>query len=229
MTNKSLLLIFLIIGTTVFAQEITFKAPDYKAIEKEIQDKKSTFYYPVLMEKLVKSDTLLTTEEYRHLYFGYVFQPKYNAFWKSPDDEKLRKFYNKETYNSKDYDEIIKLINRSLESFPFDLKQLNFLSYIYHLKGDEELAKKTSIKFDNIVGAILSSGDGKQCETGFHVLLVDHEYMLLNIFELTTNGQSLIGKCDYLSFEKGKYKVDGIYFNIEKMLENESKIFRQKL
>lgn len=37
------------------------------------------------------------------------------------------------------------------------------------------------------------------------------------------NSQALVGKCDYLGFEKGKYNADGIYFNIEKMLENESK------
>jgi hypothetical protein len=226
MIRKIILLISFIIGTTAFSQENNFKIPDYKVIEKEIKDKNSSSYYPKLMDRFTKNDTLLSHEDYCHLYFGYVFQPKYNAFWRSPDDEKLRGFYKKETLDTKDYDEIIKLINHSLTDFPFDLKQLNFLSYIYHLKGDDDMANKTSFKFHSIMNAILSSGDGKQCETGFHVILVDHEYMLLNVFELENKSQSLIGNCDYLSFEKGKYKVDGIYFNIEKMLENESKVFK---
>ncbi|WPO78767.1 DUF4919 domain-containing protein [Flavobacterium sp. KACC 22761] len=223
MLKQILLLLLFSLGVSAFAQELEFKAPDYKQIEKEIQDKKSAFYYPKLMERLTKNDTLMTQEEFRHLYFGYVFQPKYNAFWRSPDEKKLREYYNKEKLETADYDEIIKLANHTLADFPFDLQQLNYLAYIYHLKGDDESAKITSYKFHNIMNAILSSGDGKKCETGFHVLLVDHEYVMLHLFELESKGQSLVGNCDYLSFEKGKYKVDGIYFNIEKMLENEAK------
>ena len=226
MIRKIFILVLLFMGVHAFSQEPAFKIPDYKAIEKEIKDKNSSYYYPKLMERLVKNDTLLTTDDYQHLYLGYVFQPKYNAFWRSPDEKKLREFYGKEQLDTKDYDEIIKLANHSLSDFPFDLKQLNFLSYIYHLKGDEEAAKMASLKFHNILNAIFSTGDGKQCETGFHVILVEHEYLMLNVFEIESKSQALIGNCDYLSFEKGKYKVDGIYFNIEKMLENESKALK---
>jgi len=218
--------LFFCFGIQLNAQDLGFTKPDYKAIEKEISDKNSKFFYPKLMERLVKNDTLLTHDEYRHLYLGYFFQPKYNAFWTSPDDEKLRTYYNKEKLESSDYDEIIKLANNSLEDFPFDLRQLNYLAYIYHLKGDETAAKITSFKFHSIMNVILSSGDGKKCETGFHVLMVDHEYILLNLFEIESKGQSLVENCDYLSFEKGVYNVDGIYFNIEKMLENEKKMLR---
>lgn len=226
MTRKFLLVVTLLIGNLLLAQDDSFQIPDYKTIEKEIKDKKSAFYYPKLMARLVKNDTLLTHEDFRYLYFGYVFQPKYNAFWRSPDDKRLRELYSKEVLQTADYDEIINLANHSLSEFPFDLTQLKYLAYIYHLKGDPVAAKIASFKFHSIVNAILSSGDGKKCETGFHVLLVNHEYMLLNVFELESNSQSLIGNCDYLSFEKGKYNVDGIFFNIEKMLENESKALR---
>lgn len=226
MIKKILLSVLFLTGATAFAQEAEFKIPDYKAIEKEIKDNNSPFYYPKLMERLVKNDTLLTKEDYQHLYLGYVFQPKYNAFWRSPDEKKLREFYSKEQLDTKDYDEIIKVANHSLNDFPFDLKQLNFLSYIYHLKGEEELAKMSSLKFHSILNAIFSTGDGKTCETGFHVILVEHEYLMLNVFEIESKSQALVGNCDYLSFEKGKYKVDGIYFNIEKMLENESKALK---
>ncbi|WP_426484428.1 DUF4919 domain-containing protein [Flavobacterium sp. 2] len=223
MLKHFLFILLFSFGMNAFAQELDFKAPDYKQIEKEIQDKKSVFYYPKLMDRLAKNDTLMTQDDFRYLYFGYVFQPKYNAFWRSPDEIKLREYYNKEKLETADYNEIIKLANHTLTDFPFDLKQLNYLAYIYHLKGDDEAAKITSYKFHNIMNAILSSGDGKKCETGFHVLLVEHEYVMLNLFELESKGQSLVGNCDYLSFEKGKYNVDGVYFNIEKMLENEAK------
>ncbi|WP_246074205.1 DUF4919 domain-containing protein [Flavobacterium daemonense] len=223
MIKKIVLFVSLLIGITASAQQNEFKIPDYKQIEKEIQDKKSPFYYPNLMDRLAKNDTLMTHDEFRYLYFGYVFQPKYNAFWRSPDEKKLNDIFGKEKMETKDYDEAIKLINHTLSEFPFDLRQLNLLAYTYHLKGDEESAKTASFKFHSIMNAILSSGDGRKCETGFHVILVEHEYILLNVFELESKSQSLVDKCDYLSFEKGKYNVDGIYFNIEKMLENETK------
>lgn len=56
--------------------------------------------------------------------------------------------------------------------------------------------------------------------------MVDHEYILLNLFEIESKEQSLVGNCDYLSFEKGVYNVEGIYFNVEKMLENERKALK---
>lgn len=226
MLKQIFFLLIFSLGIQMYSQELGFSIPDYKAIEKEITDKNSQFFYPKLMERLTKNDTLLSHDEYRHLYLGYVFQPKYNAFWKSPDEKKLNELFGKEKLENADYDEIIKLINHSLSEFPFDLKQLNYLSYIYHLKGDEASSKITSFKFHSIMNVILSSGDGKKCETGFHVLLVEHEYVLLNLFEVESKGQSLVDNCDYLSFEKGVYKVDGIYFNIEKMLENERKAVR---
>ncbi len=226
MLKQLILLLLFCFGVSLYSQEIGFTTPDYKAIEKEIKDKNSKFFYPKLMERLTKNDTLLTQEEFRHLYLGYVFQPQYNAFWRSPDEKKLNEFYSKEKIEPADYDEIIKLSNHSLSDFPFDLRQLNYLSYIYHLKGDEEASKIASFRFHNIMNVILSSGDGKKCETGFHVLMVEHEYVLLNLFELESKSQSLVDNCDYLSFEKGAYNVEGIYFNIEKMLENERKALR---
>ena len=81
MIRKIVLFVSLLINFIAFSQELEFKAPDYKQIEKEIQDKKSAFYYPNLMDRFAKNDTLMTPDEFHHLYFGYVFQPKYNAFW----------------------------------------------------------------------------------------------------------------------------------------------------
>ena len=205
MLKQLIFLLIFCLGIQSHSQETGFTTPDYKAIEKEINDKNSKFFYPKLMERLMKNDTLLSHDEYRHLYLGYVFQPKYNAFWTSPEDEKLRQYYAKEKLETSDYDEIIKLASNSLNEFPFDLRQLNYLAYVYHLKGDETAAKITSFRFHSIMNVILSSGDGKKCETGFHVLMVDHEYILLNLFEIESKGQSLVENCDYLSFEKGVY------------------------
>jgi hypothetical protein len=229
MKNTLLLLaVLLLTATKIKAQEQPFKAPNYELIKKEIQDKASNFYYPKLLERLAVNDTLLNKEDYDHLYFGYVFDPKFDAFYKSTDEEKLSEYYRSEKLDEKDYDKIIKLAEHALSAYPFDLRPMNYLAYIYHLKGDEINAKKMAIRFNKILGIILSSGNGLTCETGFHVISVSDEYMLLNTLKLKVKAQSLTGNCDYMSFEKGMYKVDGLYFNIEKILKNEMEHFKKK-
>lgn len=224
--KKTLVLILLTtIFTAVKSQEKTFQAPDYKKIKTEIQDSSSIYYYPGLISRLVAYDTTLTVTDYRHLYYGYVFQKEYQPYWRSPDEEKLVKFYRSANIDKKDYDKIIELASHSVSEFPFDLRQLNFMGYIYHLKGDEEMAKKVSRRFQGIFGAIMSSGDGKTCETGYHVISVSHEYVFLNLFQFNRTSQSLIGDCDYLSFEKNSRNIDGVYFNIKKLMDKNLESF----
>ncbi|PDS25230.1 DUF4919 domain-containing protein [Flavobacterium branchiophilum] len=223
-----ILTILILLSNNTFSQVKKYEIPDYKLIKKNIEDKSSNYYYPKLLERMTSNDSLLNNEDYRHLYFGYVFNQKYSSYFRSPDEEKLIKYYQSDKINEKDYNEIIKLAEHSISLFPFDLRQMNFLAYIYHLKGDEISAKNISNRFHKIIEAIISSGNGEKCETGFHVISVSHEYVLLNLFELQNNSQSLVGNCDYMAFEKGKYKIDGMYFSIEKILENEMKPFDGK-
>ena len=228
-SKRTLILLLLLIGITKsISQTNSFKAPDYKEIKKEIQKSDSKFNYKKQLQRLQDCDTTLTNEEYRYLYYGYSFQPEYNPYSRSADEEALSKYYKSEKIEDKDYPEIIRLASHSISKDPFDLRQMNFLAYIYHLSGDEVMAKKVSAKFQGIFQAILSSGDGKTCETGFHVLTVGHEYVFLNVFELQSVSQSLVDHCDYLAFEKGKYKADGIYFDITVMQEKEMEVIGGK-
>ncbi|MEO0060331.1 MAG: hypothetical protein RLZZ312_1978 [Bacteroidota bacterium] len=223
MTLKKLiyLALFICISIKMQSQQIPFSKPDYDLIKKNIANKSSSFYYQKLQQRLAALDTLLTKDEYRHLYFGYAFQKKYNANWISPVQKELEVFYKQPKIDAQDHDKIIKLLDKSIIDFPFDLQSYNFLYYIVAQSGDNDEAMKISKITQGLFSAILSSGDGKTCETGFHVLVVAHEYALLNMFELRATAQSLVGNCDYLSFEKGKYKIEGLFFDIRKMRENQ--------
>ncbi len=224
--KTTLLLLTICFGVTVhlFAQENAFKAPDYEIIKKEIADKSSIFYYPNLMDRMVAGDTSLTDEDYRHLYFGYVFDSKYNSVERPAEDEALKQYYQSEKLSENDYDAIIKLCTSAIASHPFGLRQMNFLAYVYHLKGEPILSKQISDRFQRIIKTIIQSGNGKTCETGFHVINIGHEYVFMNTLKIKAIKQSLIGNCDYQEFEKGKYSLPGIYFSIEKILENERKL-----
>jgi hypothetical protein len=218
----------LIVYCNVHSQQLRYQKPDYDLINKEIQDSSSKFYYPKLMSRLVVFDTTLSEAEYRYLYYGYIFQKEYQPYWTSPDEENLTKFYRSDKIKEKDYDLIIKLASHSVKEFPFDLRQMNFLGYVYHLKGDEEMAKKVAYRFHGIFGAILSTGDGETCETGYHVISVSHEYVMLNYFHSQMKQQALEGDCDYLELVKDERNIDGIYFNIKQLFEKNSENIKKE-
>lgn len=227
--RQILVFIFLLtLSVNVYSQELTYQEPDYDLIKMEIQDSSSTYCYSKLLSRLVNFDTTLTNEDYRHLYYGYIFNKDYKPYWRSPDEEKLLKYYGSDKLKERDYDEIINLATHSINEFPFDLRQMNYLAYIYHLKGDEEMAKKISYRFQGIIGAIMSTGDGKTCETGLHVISTSHEYVILNMFQFQFESQALTGDCDYLALVKDERNVEGIYFNIKKLFEKNMEKFKNK-
>lgn len=214
----SFLFLFLISGF-FFCQSKEYEAPNYKVIQKNIENKDSEYYYPKLMDKLKANDTLITNDQYKHLYFGYTFQKDYHPYKTSENEKKLNSYFQKKDLKKSDYAEIIKISNAALNDFPLNLRVMNFLAYIYHLDGNEAMAKKVSHNFYGLFGAIFSSGDGRDCTTGFHVITVSHEYVVMNILQLEIASQSLTGDCDYLALEKDKYKLPGVYFNITKLKE----------
>ncbi len=57
---------------------------DFDAIKQESLNPTSEWYYPKLKERLLKGDSTLTKEDYRHLYYGSVFQPSYAPYGLSP-------------------------------------------------------------------------------------------------------------------------------------------------
>ncbi|MCC9036381.1 DUF4919 domain-containing protein [Chryseobacterium sp. Ch-15] len=137
----------------------------------------------------------------------------------SENDKKLIPYFQSKDLKKSDYAEIIKISNASLKEFPLNLRVMNFLGYIYHLDGNEAMANKVSHNFYGLFSAIFSSGDGRDCKTGFHVISVSHEYVVMNMLELEIASQGLSGDCDYLSLPKDKYKLPGVYFNITKLKE----------
>ncbi|MGO4708203.1 DUF4919 domain-containing protein [Chryseobacterium sp. 2TAF14] len=219
MLKYILLVSLFLISNFIFSQKKEYEAPDYKLIQKNIENKDSEFYYSKLMDKLKANDTLITNEQYRHLYFGYTFQKDYHPYKISENDKKLLPYFQSKDLKKSDYAEIIKISNASLKEFPLNMRVMNFLGYIYHLDGNEAMAKKVSHNFYGLFGAIFSSGDGRDCKTGFHVIAVSHEYVVMNMLQLEIDSQSLVGDCDYISLAKDKYKLPGVYFNITKLKE----------
>lgn len=202
------------------AQENTFESPNYKTIETNIKDKKSDFYYPKLMARYEVSDTTMTLEQKRHLYYGYTFQPTYNPYKNSSASESLSEIMKKEELSTEDLTEIIKLSNVALKENPLDIRSLNYRLYSLEQQNKIVELKKNLIKLEIIVDALVSSGDGISKETAFYVIDTSHEYDLLAMFGFRFGGeQSLIEHYDYLTVAKNEDNVKGLYFDVTPCLD----------
>lgn len=208
---KSLIYICIALFLSISAQaQERYEAPDFEAIGLAIQDSTSHLFYERLMERYLESDSTLTLEETRHLYYGYTFQEDFKPYRSSNYERELVPYYKKKKLNPKDYDMIIDLCNKAIAEFPFDIRQIGFLAHIYHLKGDEELSRKVSLKQHRIIDAIFSSGDGSSKETAFYVITIAHEYALMQVLGLEYTFQTLVDGCDRFELKSGEQ----IYFDV---------------
>ncbi|NHM04282.1 DUF4919 domain-containing protein [Flavobacterium celericrescens] len=226
--KKLLTLVLTILSFTAYSQELKFEKPNYNKIEKEIEKKSSSYYYEKLKEKFNSSDSTMTLEEKRHLYYGFSFQKEYSSSYHNKANDSLMNILNKEDYSTDDFKKIIEFGNQILSENPFDLRVLNYQLYAYEKMQEKDNYMKKLTQFTIIVDAILSSGDGTSKENAIYVINVSHEYDILNIIGFEFGGsQSLIaGQYDYLKVKENKFKIDGLYFDISPSIKNIENMFK---
>jgi len=129
----------LLIGSaaTLSAQETEPQAPDNDAILKDIMNGQSSNYYPSLFMRYMAGDTTLTLDEYRHLYYGYAWQPEYEPFDKPEVKDKLLLLVaqTKDSLTLENAEQIVDYANEVMRFDPFSPGNLNFLIYGY---GDRQ-------------------------------------------------------------------------------------------
>lgn len=227
------LVLFFAICFPAFSQKKESAPPDFAAIEKNIADKNSPFYYPALMKRYKESDTTLTTEEYRHLYYGFSFRDEYSPYGRSDLSKDVSVLFKKEELSDDDIDQVIKLEKKILEEYPFNLQDIYTLVRMYERKKDAAAVAVEEKKLTGLGKAIISTGDGRTDTTALFVISVDHEYDLIGLFGFRFGGrQSLIhssqGETDRLELEKNDDGIEALYFNVDRLFASMQKIFDKK-
>ena len=204
----------------MIAQKLKIEKSDYYKIKSVISDTDSKSFYPKLMDRYNKSDTTLTKDEFRLLYYGFLFQDSYSSNGQSKFIDSLRKVMNKKSLSTSDNDTLIKYEKLVLKEFPFNLIDLKILAFAYQQKEDIDSAKLVNFKLNKLVGTILSTGDGQKEKTAWHIISVGHGYYILNFLGFKFGGdQSLTNKgCDYFKVQNNKYGIKGFYFYVNKIL-----------
>jgi hypothetical protein len=222
---KKLLLIFSsLICCYALAQKPKIEKPDYKRIFSATTDKDSKSFYPVLLDRYNKFDTSLTNEEFRLLYFGFLFQAEYSPYPNSVYNDSLGKVFKKESLSYTDYETLIKYEKLVLKEFPFNLRDLNVLANSYQNIGDIDTASFIAFRLTKLIHTILSTGNGEKEKTAWHVISVGNEYDILSILGYEFGGEQFLTKkgCDFLKVSKNKDGKKGFYFDVNKLLEAES-------
>lgn len=208
----------LMFAFSALAQEQTFEAPNFEVIKKTIQTDTSRFFYPRLLERYQAMDSSLNADDYKHLYYGFVFNAGYQPYKVLPEDKQLSDYFKRDELAEADYDKIIQLAKVCLKQFPFNINQMKMMAFAYNKKGDSDTSAKLMGQTFDIIKTIMQSGDGKSEATAYHVISVGNEYDLLRMLNLQSESQTLIGNCDKLILEKNSRGLTDIFFNVEQPL-----------
>ena len=195
--------------------------PDLEEIKREVTDPKSVYYYPKLIERYEKNETVMNLEDYRHLYYGYLFQEDFNPYRHSDASTKNESLYYKNGHTRAELDSIITYAKEALSDNPFDLTQMNFLIYALRARGKVNLANIWQYRLNHILQAIVSSGTGADKDNAWFVINPRHEYNIINFQNAVAKDQQYEEPYfDRIEVEKqnGKERAT-YYFNIRNLLE----------
>ncbi|PLX06138.1 MAG: hypothetical protein C0596_16775 [Marinilabiliales bacterium] len=208
------LIILLSLSVSVFSQE--FIDIDMNDIESKTTDSLSYLYYPVLLDRFMAFDSTLSQDDFKYLYYGYVFTDMYNPYGGHELEED---FYD--LYYDKEYEKAIELGNKIIQEDPINTKLLFKMLVCHHQQEDAVMADNYASLYYGLLTVVYFSGDGKSVETAFKVINVADEYEILSELGLQSAGQALIGTCDKLSIdqdsqevEKGEKKIKELYFDV---------------
>ena len=205
--------------------KVASNAPNYKQIKKAIESKDSEFYYPELLRRFQAADTTLSLDQVRHFYYGAATKSDYNPYKFSLLHEL------NEALGKGDLQEAAGIIDRQLTDDPTNLQfyEQKMMLQIKQYGRDSKEADNAFYQVFMLSSAILSSGDGLSKESAIHVISIDDEYAILNMYGLSPKMQSLIEeegqKYDKMDLDPNKYGWESLYFNTSIMATALKKMF----
>jgi hypothetical protein len=130
---------------------------------------------------------------------------------------------------NKNYQGVVSLTKAMLSIDYTSMFAHKYLQQTYKIVGDTLNQKKYhDIEF-GLLYSITRSGDGKTCETGWHVTQIEEEYFILNMLsaDLQSQGISSGGKnaCDKMVVKTEEGETKTYYFEANKVFEQEKKHF----
>ncbi|MEO8110347.1 MAG: DUF4919 domain-containing protein [Ginsengibacter sp.] len=213
--NKTILLIIFFFHLTsfVFGQEIKIEIPIF-------DDK-----YSMDVKQLENGELDIDYTDFR------------NSFLESKQFSKKRNIYDslkKQVYTeveNKNYQSVVRLTKAMLSIDYTSMFAHKYLQQTYKILGDTANQKKYhDIEF-GLLYSITKSGDGKTCETGWHVTQIEEEYFILNMIGADLQKQTISNSdkndCDKMMVKTEEGESETYYFEANKVFEMERKAFEK--
>ena len=221
--RKFYLILFLLQVVSLHSQQLS--RIDFDQIKNAIADENSKFYYPQLIGRLIDQDTSLTSEDFKHLYYGNVYQTYYYPYGSTDLERTFEDAYLQNNH----FDKIEELGLAVLNENPINLNVMLRLIFLYNHTKAVEKATRIATIYVGFLEVIYASGTGRSCEDSFVVISVDDEYAIASDLGLKVVKQALIGSCDRLFFSKKgqqrKNRIKTLYFNVKMPLTYLSKSY----
>lgn len=182
-----------------------------------------TASYDDLLKRYLTNDTTLSLDDYRIIYYGHAFKESYNPHARHDSILTLNKYLNN-SHGSIDFNKVIYYTFLILDEYPFNIEQIYITGIAYDRIGEKDSSLLWFYKYDTLIKAIFSTGDGKSEETAFIVTKISDEYAILNALDLNFTGQALISKknkyYDLIHVAPNNFKIDKLYFDINLFFTN---------
>jgi hypothetical protein len=197
----------------------------FKKLRKEIQKKKSPFYYPDLYQRYIDLDTSLTTEEFRYLYYGYTYQDEYSPYGIPELRDSLVSYLGRDELLRPEYEVAARIGRELLTGNPFRLRETFIVAVAYEMAGDAKMSSIYFSYYEKQVDAIMTTGDGLSTNTAFVVIYVQDEYEMMEVLGFKFGGEQYLlnGDFDMLELEANPYGIDALYFDVSRLFAVEFK------
>lgn len=171
--------------------------------------------YQTLLKRAAATDSSLTLNDYKLLYFGQVFQSNYSPYGDAAGLRDANKFVQ-----DGKFDEAIAAANVYLKDHPISLSAIYIkLTGLYQQKKTAEM-KPWIMLLKGLIAAVTSSGDGKTDKTAMVVACVSDEYKVMSSLQVKMTKQALTNtQCDVMTLaQPNSAGLTELYFNVSKPL-----------
>lgn len=194
---------------------------DSEKIKLAVLNTASDYHYPKLFERYAQGDTTLTLEEYRHLYYGYIYEDSYRPLETNTYSDSLLMVLHLnsgEVIEPHNFAKVVYYASKVLETRPFDLNFINMLTYCYQKQNNIEEAAKYSYKLTMIIETILSSGTGVDKKSPWHILYREDANDILGLLRARYYKRMYITTTvEYFLLTEKVAGVRGYYFDISRI------------
>lgn len=200
--------VFLFTFLMIFSSAQT--VPDLNAIQKNVNDVSSPFFYEKLVYKFNYDPNVIGAEEANHLYYGKLYTDYRRT---APESLAIAKEQLNVLIGDKNFAQAARDGEALVRNNPADLEVLGLLMYAFLQQdmGKNELTYLRAAQFKKMIDAVFTSRTGDNKHPVFTVTSIADEYVLAGILNLdlknfkrqTTYNNA--GALDY--WKKGSAKI----------------------